>query len=133
VTRRSLVPPSALWCGVLIAALKLALRVSGFAPTMRWIRSRTDTRGRDADPAAIQAIAYQVALAAALYPGRARCLEQSLTLFYLLRRRGIDVQFRLGVQPHPFSAHAWVEHAGVPVNDVPEHVGHFLGLPEFTP
>jgi hypothetical protein len=118
---------------MLIAALKLALRVCGFAPTMRWIRARTDARGRHGNPGAIQPVAHRVALAAALYPGRARCLEQSLTLFYLLRRRGIDVQFRLGVQPHPFGAHAWVEHAGVPVNDVPEHVGHFLGLPEFTP
>jgi hypothetical protein len=31
----------------------------------------------------------------------------------------------MGVQMYPFLAHAWVEHDGVPINDVPEHVQLF--------
>lgn len=123
--------PSALWCGLLIAGLKLALKSVGFARTVRWIRRRTDRAlERGGDPAAIESVAHAVALAAALYPGRALCLEQSLALYYLLRRAGIDARLRLGVQPYPFSAHAWVEYGGVPLNDFPEHVRHFVALPE---
>jgi hypothetical protein len=70
-----------------------------------------------------------VAVAAALYPGRALCLERSLTLYYYLRRAGIGAEFRLGARPHPFEAHAWVEYAGEPVNDFPEHLVPFIPLP----
>jgi hypothetical protein len=64
-------------------------------------------------------------MAAALYPGHAACLERSLMLYWHLRRAGVPVAFRMGVQMYPFLAHAWVEHDGVPINDVPEHVRLF--------
>lgn len=125
-------PPLVVWCGVLIVGIKVGLRVTGFARTLRWIHWRVDhlPRRRTGPPPAIDPVAHAVALAAALYPGRARCLEQSLLLYYLLRRRGIDAHFRLGVQPHPFGAHAWVECGGMPINDVPEHVRHFVPISE---
>jgi transglutaminase-like putative cysteine protease len=53
-----------------------------------------------------------VSLAAAFYPRRAQCLEQSLTLYVLLRRRGVPADLKLGVRPRPFYAHAWVEVRG---------------------
>jgi hypothetical protein len=124
-------PPSAVRCTVLMTMLKVGLATMGFARTVGWIRRRTEPCMRRAGPAtAIAPVAHAVALAGALYPGRALCLEQSLTLYYLLRRRGIDARLRLGVQPHPFGAHAWVEYAGAPVNDFPEHIKHFVALPE---
>ena len=49
----------------------------------------------------------------------AACLSRSLTLWWLLRRRGIESQLRLGVRKgeQGFQAHAWVELAGQVVND----------------
>jgi hypothetical protein len=70
-----------------------------------------------------------VAIAAAFYPGRAQCLEQSLALFLLLRRRAMPVELRIGVQPFPFTAHAWVEHNGRPVNEQEDFVTRLAPFP----
>jgi hypothetical protein len=50
--------------------------------------------------------------AAAFFPGRALCLEQSLALYVCLRRAGVPAELKIGAQPYPFAAHAWVEHRG---------------------
>ena len=49
----------------------------------------------------------------------AACLSRSLTLWWLLRRRGIESQLRVGVRKgeQGIQAHAWVELAGQVVND----------------
>jgi hypothetical protein len=51
--------------------------------------------------------------------GPANCLTRSLYLWWLLRRRGVDGQLRIGVRltDGTLDAHAWVEHAGIPIND----------------
>lgn len=119
-------------CGLLIAAVKMMLSVRGFDATTSYIRMRVarvptaDSPGDDY----VKETEYAVAVAAALYPGRALCLERSLVLYYLLRRRGIAVTYCQGVQPYPFLAHAWVEYHGRPINDVMEHVQLFARLPE---
>jgi hypothetical protein len=52
----------------------------------------------------------------ALLPSDTRCLAQSLTLTRLLAARGVESRLVIGVQPgERFAAHAWVEHAGVPL------------------
>lgn len=130
--------PTTLTCAALILCVKFALATAGFARTLRWIRRATplpttepgDSSAANADVA--QHTGFVVALAAALYPGRALCLEQSLVLYLLLRRAAIDARLRLGVQTHPFLAHSWVELAGNPVNDFPEHVSRFVVLPELA-
>lgn len=49
-------------------------------------------------------------------PGDTRCLRRSLVLTQLLARRGIAARLVIGARTAPdFLAHAWVEHAGVPV------------------
>lgn len=110
-----------------IAVLKLSLAVAGFRRTWRWIQERTARvpLASDVDAISVRRVEYAVAMAAALYPGRAVCLERSLVLYWYLRRRGAAVQYRMGVQMYPFLAHAWVEHRGEPINDVPEHVRRF--------
>lgn len=124
--------PSLLRCGLLLAGVKLALEAKGFGPTWRWIRRRTDGTALVDDVSAVLVTVteYRLATAAALYPGRALCLEQSLALYYLLRRAGVGVEFRIGVQMYPFLAHAWVEYRGQPLNDVPEHVKQFAPFDE---
>src|SRR5579862_7012736 len=112
--------PSAVYCGYLLLTARVALRMFGCSRTLRFIRRRVGRVSllHSVDRAAIARVEHKVAVAAALYPGRAKCLEQSLVLFYLLRRKGIDVRLRLGAQPYPFAAHAWVEFEGAPINDV---------------
>jgi hypothetical protein len=108
------------------ALLKTALGTVGFRRTLHWIHTHAlRTPAHDVEPAVVGRIEYAVAMAAALYPGHAACLERSLMLYWHLRRAGVPVRFRMGVQMYPFLAHAWVEHRGRPVNDVPEHVRRF--------
>lgn len=131
---RALFPP--LWsvavCAIVLVAIKLVLALVGFSRSLRWVESVS--RAPLAQPPAgvkrVEQAERTVALAAALYPGRALCLEQSLTLHAILRRGGVASQLRLGAQRHPFAAHAWVEVGGVPVNDVVEHVRHFTPFPD---
>ncbi|MBX6331635.1 MAG: lasso peptide biosynthesis B2 protein [Gemmatimonadaceae bacterium] len=112
--------------------MKISLATAGFARTWRWLRAHCQSYSQTSDigPTDIAVIDYAVATASALYPGRALCLEQSLVLYYLLRRSGVAVAFRMGVQIAPFVAHAWVEYRGTPINDVPEHVKWFTPLPD---
>jgi hypothetical protein len=50
---------------------------------------------------------------------RGNCLSRSLALCWLLQRRGIAAELRVGGKKNgdAFEAHAWVEVAGVAVND----------------
>jgi hypothetical protein len=65
----------------------------------------------------------------ALLPLRVRCLEQSLTLYWLLRRRGVQVSLRLGVNPYRFRAHAWIEYDGKAIEEDPESIAALSPLP----
>ncbi len=122
--------PSMLRCGFLIMGVKFALKTLGFAKTGQLVRKHaTKAQLVDrVDRAVVAAVEHRVAIAGALYPGRALCLEQSLVLWYCLRRAGVPAEFRMGVQSHPFVAHAWVEYQGEVINDVLEHVKWFTPL-----
>jgi hypothetical protein len=119
----------------MIFALKAALRVYGFGRVIKWIGRRVQsvpaTAWLDADH--VKVAERAVATAGALYPGRALCLEQSLVLYYLLRRRGIAVRYCHGVMAHPFEAHAWLEYRGEVINDIVEHATQFARLPDQLP
>lgn len=124
---RRLAPPSVAMTMLRLALLKLSLAALGFRRTMEWIRRDAGQVSLQDDPdvALVLRCEYAVAMAAALYPGRAACLERSLMLYWWLRRAGVPVQFRMGAQMYPFLAHAWVEYRGRVINDVTEHVKLF--------
>jgi len=125
--------PSVAGCAAALVLVKLSLKVVGFGRTYAALTSHVGRRGSEAvTPAVLMEMVRRVALVAAFFPGRALCLEQSVTLWLLLRRRGIDADLRLGVQPYPFGAHAWVEHRGEPINENPEFVRTFTALPSFA-
>lgn len=133
MTARPSRPPGVIRCMTVLATVKAALTTQGFSPTLRWIERRSATRCVSASinenqDELVTSTEYAVAMAGALFPGRALCLEQSLTLYYFLRRAGVASELRIGVQPNPFAAHAWVEVKGIPVNDVREHVEWFTPL-----
>jgi len=67
----------------------------------------------------------EVAARRGLWP--ANCLQRSLTLWWLLRRRGVEGDLRIGVRRRrgyglggPLDFHAWVEHRGAVLNDRPD-------------
>jgi hypothetical protein len=119
-------------CMVSIALTKRSLAWLGFERTLKRIRDRSERTdiAPDFSPASIALADRVVAIAAALYPGRALCLERSLVLYDRLRRDGAAVELRIGVQATPFAAHAWVMYDGEPVNDSAEHVSHFVVMPD---
>jgi len=57
----------------------------------------------------------------------ASCLEQSLVLWWLLDRRGIPAELRIGARKEAgrFEAHAWIELGSVVLNDSGEAHLHF--------
>jgi hypothetical protein len=51
------------------------------------------------------------------YRARKDCLPKALTIYHLLRRQGLQVDFCLGVKKYPFSGHSWVEYEGEIIDD----------------
>lgn len=123
-------PPNALWCFAQLALVKLSLSLFGFGLTLsRYDRAAdTDIYTTASDDPLIERTANRVAAAAALYPGRALCLEQSLVLNRELRRRGIDSRLRFGVYADPFAGHVWVEVNGFAVNEMVENLNTLIPL-----
>lgn len=68
----------------------------------------------------LAAIAALVNIAGRYSPGPSTCLTRSLLLIWLLRRRGVRGELRIGVRlvDSGLEAHAWVEYQGKPINDV---------------
>jgi transglutaminase-like putative cysteine protease len=131
--RRGPRAPSFLTSFATIALTDLALRRLGFARSVALARRFGKPRRAENDrPELTDKVCRRLALAAVFYPGRARCLEQSLALYVLLRRRGVPVRLRLGVQPYPFNAHAWVELNGAPLNERVETVRQFVPFEDFA-
>ena len=125
-------PPSVFTCLLLLFVVDVGRRRLGLAAVLRVARIGGSARSSQAAPEMIATTLRRVLMATTLYPGRSQCLEQSVTSFILLRRRGIDVQLRLGVQPYPFAAHAWLDYRGVPVTESAEVVSRFAVLPEIA-
>jgi Transglutaminase-like superfamily len=61
-------------------------------------------------------------------PLRTNCLEQSLVLWWLLERRGIAAELRIGARKDAdhLEAHAWVEFDGQVLNEPAEEHRHFV-------
>jgi hypothetical protein len=128
---RSADGPSLVACAIALLAIRVALRTVGLRRTMdaaRSLAAGTCPRPESAS-ALIDATVERVATAAAFFPGRALCLEQSLALYYHLRRRGISAELRLGVRHTPFAAHAWVEYRGEPLHEQRDFINQFVPLP----
>ena len=127
---RDAAPPRTAACALLLIGVAAALRVLKLRRTIALAyRLAGPVDARRADDALVRRTAKQVVRAAAFFPARAECLEQSIVLLVLLRRRGFAAELRLGVQPMPFTAHAWVELHGRPVNEVEDFVARLAPFP----
>lgn len=124
--------PSIVSCGIVLTTVTLVLRVAGLRRAIAFARvlgGRHQPAVASPDAGMMYRAARRMATVGAFYPGRAECLEQSLALLVLLRRRRIPVELKIGVERRPFTAHAWVEHDGRPINESAEYVGRLTPFP----
>lgn len=109
------------------------LRVLGFSRWKALIErlSSSDPRERIEDAGVQSAVVESIARAARSAEVHGftapNCLERSLTLWWLLRRHGIEAELRIGGRKNGsrFEAHAWVESGGAVVNESPEVHDHY--------
>lgn len=66
-----------------------------------------------------QQLCQAIDLACVFYFKTVLCLQRSVATTLLLRRYGHKAEMVIGAQMLPFKSHAWVELAGVVVNDKP--------------
>jgi len=102
---------------VLLPAVPFALKFLTIA-RLQLIGARTVIESRR-NSLSLQTTARMVRIAAQHGPYRAKCLEQSLVLRWLLLRQGIDARILFGArkEDEQVQAHAWVEVNGVALNE----------------
>jgi hypothetical protein len=118
-----------LWA--LLPVVSVLLRVLDYRRTLRLLsRWSATVPGQDDPPEDAMYYALRLGrlarIAGRYVPTNGSCLRQSLLVSWLLRRRGIASDLRIGVQKQDaFAAHAWVEVGGRPVNDTPDVAERF--------
>lgn len=122
---------------VVVLLVALGLRLRGYG-RLKALLERTSPLGdagrRDAGSGSglgerVQRVAEVVDISLRRGPFGGTCLERSLTLWWLLRRRGVESRLRFGVRrEEEFEAHAWVEIDGVILNDQSEPDSHFAPI-----
>jgi Transglutaminase-like superfamily len=117
-----------------LLATWLGLRLAGFRHWKRALERLSPSANRAARAAgesqvqAAELIARMAAAAARNLFISTNCLEQSLVLWWLLRRRGISAELRIGARKEldRFEAHAWVEVDSAVLNDSNAEHRHFV-------
>ena len=119
---------------VLLPLTGIGLRVFGFRRWKELIeqfspRTRVLSAAKPAAQFEIADRAVRAVRSVALHgPSNPNCLERSMTLWWLLRRVGIDGELHIGArreQGSKFKAHAWVELRGEVLNDSAEIHDHY--------
>lgn len=117
---------------VTLALTSVALRVApallrrkGLQGAQAMLARRTPVAPPAADqPAVVDSLARLVDIGSKFGPAKPNCLARSLVLWWLLERRGVDSEVRIGVRRSREHAgmdfHAWVERDGVVLNDAPD-------------
>jgi hypothetical protein len=106
----------------LLPLMSVALRLFGLRAchsVLSALIPRAPERRDDRAEDLIRATSRMVRLAAARGIGRPSCLPRSMVLWFLLGRRGILAELRVGArkQGAQMQAHAWVEWHGFVLND----------------
>ena len=126
---RWLVLQTLLW----LSAIDWAARRFGFRRTVRALASHSHDAAEDAQgPPLDQVWRWASVMIFAnrrvkLHP--VACLAESMTLWFLLRRRGAPVRLQVGVRTLTrFESHAWVMYQGVTLNDFEDAVAIYTPL-----
>ncbi|MER6784230.1 lasso peptide biosynthesis B2 protein [Streptomyces sp. NPDC000658] len=111
--RHNLAATAAGLLGLLVALFLIRLPFSALVHMVDWIARGWCRREATSQEAAATLAAVRAA--AAYYPGRAACLEESLATLAALAFRGRRAVWCIGTADDPFRFHAWVEAQGVRV------------------
>ncbi len=118
----------------MLPAISLSLRWSGFGATQGRLKRLLPTSPPEQSSDAVSkwlALTPRMINAADRHgPVHPSCLVKSLTLWWLLERRGIRSQLRIGIRKEKggFEAHAWVEREGVALNEPEERHRHYAAF-----
>jgi hypothetical protein len=102
-----------------LTVVSILLRVFGVVRTRRWLERFSRNAGaraiKSGDIQSAQRLAQLADIAGRRGAVTATCLRQSLLIYWLLRRRGLAPELKIGVRKEQstFDAHAWVELQGV--------------------
>ena len=125
---------------ILLPWLRWSLRWRGygktFASLQKHVPSATgETANRPGGREEVQAACRMVIAALRYSLLQYTCLEESLTLWYLLRKQGIPACLRIGVrkEKEKFEAHAWVEHEGEALNQDEAMHQHYAAFEKDLP
>ena len=106
-----------------IKTTKFALRYRGLQRTIaRLNRLKARVIGEELAPHRIWRISAAFEATKLFLSPHRQCLPRSLALASRLTSLGANVDLVLGVANNPFSAHCWVQHKGVVLNDRMEKV-----------
>jgi hypothetical protein len=115
----------ATWIGLRLIGFRRWERVLGvFVPP---VNTTGPAQSASVQESALLIVRMQAAAARNLF-FRPNCLEQSLVLWWLLRRRGIEAALRIGARKdsNRFEAHAWLELNSQVLNDASAEHRHFV-------
>lgn len=125
---------------VLLPAVRWSLRLRGYGRTFTSLQKRAQlqTKGTQTPSElqeSVQNTCRMVRAALRYSPSQFTCLEESLTLWYLLLRQGIPACLRIGVrkEKEKFEAHAWVEHEGEALNQDEAMHQHYAAFEKDLP
>ena len=101
-----------------LPAMSLSLHFFGYVRSRAWLERRSVTN-QPVEPSTgdldrAENLAMLANIAGRNGPVQATCLRQSLLIYFLLRRRKLKPELKIGVrkQADELHAHAWVELAG---------------------
>jgi hypothetical protein len=100
----------------------LGLRLMGFPKLQTWTketRARTSSRSPAEKAPTIQHTRKLLDIASRNHLYTMTCLRRSLALQWMLARSGIHTELRFGARKENgvLSAHAWLEHDGIPIGE----------------
>jgi hypothetical protein len=125
---------------ILLPLVRWSLRLRGYGQTFASLQKRVLSQPGRAEnqPEAREKvhITCRMVHAALRYSfAQYTCLEESLTLWYLLRKQGIAACLRIGVRKEngKFEAHAWVEYDGEALNQDEAMHRHYAAFEQDLP
>jgi hypothetical protein len=117
---------------ILLLLLDVAVGCVGLLPVWRLVQRRFRRRvdSSHGSAAEIAGLRRVVVRAARSHVFRMNCLPRALALAWLLAEKGIAAELRLGARldAGTMRAHAWIEHAGQPLDVAAERQNGFRPL-----
>ena len=117
---------------LLLPLFWIGLRVFGLLRFQGWLNRTAAIARPSPRREELAAMGALVNIAGSHVPWPSTCLTRSLLLGWLLRRRGVSSELRIGVRLDEgrLEAHAWVEYEGRPINDADDVAARFAPFNE---